>query len=420
MTYSSSLNKLQRNQYLGWAVLSSFFFYQYILRISPGIMVVELRQTFKLTAQEFSSLGAIYLYAYSLLQVPLGFLIDRFGVKKIISAAIITASIGTIVFAYAGNVWGLQLGRLLIGAGSAPAFICAIKWVTDHCPLRLRGLFMGATLSIGTIGAFLSGKFYVELLDFLTWQETLIFSALAALVILIFVGLFIPRANQVQKSDEKALNQLIHGLKWILQKREVVLFSIIAISVYTPLCVLADLWGAAFMMQKFSLPRDEAAQVSLYMYAGLTIGSLILPWISTHYHRLKEVIFIASLLLMACLLCLLYAQSLSRYELMILLTMIGFLCGAEMICFTGAVLNIQLHQTGLALGIVNTLNMLGGALIQQLIGWYLDWRWAGAVDGEGVRIYDTHELINAFSSLPIMIFICALLIFLLPKTKIKQ
>lgn len=402
-------------QYIGWGVLSLFFFYQYILRISPGIMVVELRQLFKLTAQEFSSLGAIYLYAYSLLQVPLGFLVDRLGVRYVISCAILICALGTIIFACATHLWMLQVGRMLIGIGSAPAFLCAIKWVTDHCPLKYRGLLMGATLSIGTIGAFISGKFYVELLHHVTWQNSLYISALLGLVIFVLVVLFIKEDSARSTHKDSPIVQLRQGLKIILDRPEVVLYSIIAISVYTPLCILADLWGTAFLMQKFSLPRDQAAQVTLSMYAGLTVGSLILPWCSVHFRMLKEVIVLCSFGLIACLLILLFGGDHTAMMLVSILTIIGFLCGAEMICFTGAVMNVQAAHTGLALGIVNTMNMLGGAFIQQAIGWYLDWRWQDAVDAEGVRLYGVDELTAAFVSLPIMIFMCMILSFWLPQ-----
>ena len=81
--------KPARIYYLAWIAISLFYFYQYILRVSPGVMVVELRQTFKLTAEEFSSLGAIYLYAYSLLQIPLGFILDRMGIRRVIILSIL-------------------------------------------------------------------------------------------------------------------------------------------------------------------------------------------------------------------------------------------------------------------------------------------------------------------------------------------
>jgi MFS family permease len=415
MTRSTFKFFQRHHQYIGWGVLSLFFFYQYILRISPGIMVVELRQLFKLTAQEFSSLGAIYLYAYSLLQVPLGFLVDRLGVRRVIGGAIMVCALGTVIFACATHLWMLQVGRLLIGIGSAPAFLCAIKWVTDHCPLKYRGLLMGATLSIGTIGAFISGKFYVELLHRVTWQNSLYISALLGLVIFILVALFIKKDAANNTHHDSPAVQLKQGLKIILGRPEIVLYSIIAISVYTPLCILADLWGTAFMMQKFSLPRDQAAQVTLSMYAGLTVGSLILPWLSVHFHKLKEVILLCSFGLIACLLILLFGGEINTLALVSILTTIGFLCGAEMICFTGAVMNVHAAHTGLALGIVNTMNMLGGAFIQQAIGWYLDWRWQGALDAEGVRLYAADEFTTAFSSLPIMIFVCMMLTFWLPK-----
>ena len=421
MNFLKSNKNAIATYYVAWIAIAIFYFYQYILRISPGIMVVELRQVFKLTAEEFSSLGSIYLFSYSLLQIPLGFILDYVGVRRVIMMSIITCIAGTSLFALASDIWMLQLGRFLIGLGSAPAFICALKLVHDHLPAKYSGLLMGITLAIGTLGALLSGKFLVTILENTSWQDSLLLCAAFGGFIFFCVLACIPRDKKIiDVQDNQILAHLRRGLVAVFKQKAIIIYSIIAVSVYTPLCVLADLWGTAFLMERFSLERATAAQLSLYLYGGLTLGSLMLPWLSMKWKLAKETIQICAIGMIVSLFILLYVNSISIWQLACLLTLIGLFCGAEMICFAGAAQHSPSSHSGLTLGVVNTLNMLGGALVQQLIGWYLDFQWKGSYGSNGERFYDSSELSAAFSLLMLIIFACWLLSFWLPRSDKAQ
>jgi MFS family permease len=409
-------SKTHRAYYLAWFTIAAFYLYQYILRVSPGIMIVELRQLFKLTAEEISSLGAIYLYAYSLVQIPLGFILDRVGVRRVLVVALGLCLFGSALFTYASSVRMLQWGRFWIGLGSAPAFICALKFTSDYLPARYHGLFMGATLSLGTLGALLSGKFIVLSLDHMGWESTLLFCLGLGVMILLPILVFVPAAYTHQTFTGKAfITHLVEGVRSIFHRKEILIYSILAISVYTPLCVLADLWGTMFLMEKFSLARADAAQLNLYMYGGLTVGSLVLPSLSLMWRLLKEMILLCGLGIIVAIFLILYAPSLSTGELTFLLASIGFFCGAEMICFAGAAQASHSSYSGLTLGVVNTLNMLGGAFLQQIVGWYLDLHWTGTYGQEGARYYGQAELTSAFLILVFAMIGCTLTVFFLPK-----
>ena len=421
MLYISRFKKnINTVYYAAWIVIVLFYAYQYILRVSPGIMVVELRHTFKLTAQEFSSLGSIYLFSYSLLQIPLGFILDWIGVKRVIIVSILLCFVGTYLFAFASSVGMLQFSRSLIGLGSAPAFICALKLVHDHLSKKYAGLLMGVTLSIGTLGALLSGKFLVQVLEVSEWRNASLFCAILGFLILILAFFVIPKKQKNTKVEMTPFSHFKTNLIAILKRKEILIYSIIAISVYTPLCVLADLWGAAFLMEKFSISRANAVQLSLYLYGGLTFGSLLLPWLSVRWGVLKETIQLCAVGILLSLFALLFVETLSIFQLSFLLTLIGIFCGAEMICFSGAAQHSPLSCSGLTLGVVNTLNMLGGAVIQQIIGWYLDRQWKGEYYADGARFYSESELTIAFSLLIVVILACCLLSILLPKKEVDQ
>lgn len=385
--------------YFAWLSVALFFAYQYILRVLPGVLVDELRGNFGLTAQQFGALGAYYLYPYSLLQIPVGLFLDRLGVRRTILGSLILCLVSTLILAGATQFWMVLLSRVLLGAGSAAALMGALKIAADHLPAGQRGPLMGATLSMGTLGALTAGQLVT-----LSWSQVIGLALGLGVAVFILAYLSLPRQQAAAIAPQKIL--VFQDIRQVLRHRNVILYAIAAIGIYTPLAALADLWGTAFLREKFSLGRSQAAQSVMLMYVGLSLGSLILPWICERTKNLDAGIKAAGLGLFLAFGALLYGPVLTPAPLVMLLIFIGFLCGAEMMCFTGATRFATAQNSGITLGVVNTLNMLGGAVLQYMIGFLLDWNWRGGLDGAGLRLYATDEFVCALSSLLVTIVAC--------------
>lgn len=403
---------------MAWGAAALFYLYQYILRVSPGVMVTELRQEFKMTAEQFSSLGALYLYAYSLLQIPLGIAIDRVGVRRTVLTSILLCVAGALLLAWSDNLISVQASRLLVGAGSACAFMASLKVAADWLPSGKRGFLMGATLTLGTIGALSAGKPQIFLIDSLGWRQTVIFTAgLGMLVMFIAVLLLQLPKDTVKAASQKSFSEITATIRQIMRNRQVMIYAVLAIGVYTPLSVLADLWGTAFLMQKYGLSRADAAQTSMMMYVGLSAGSLILPWACEKWQILDQAIRVCGAAILLIFSLILFGPHFGLVSLSIVLVLLGVFCSAEMMCFTGAVHYTTPENSGMTIGVVNTLNMLGGALLQQGIGYILDAQWQGHLDEHGVRVYQTQEFVFALSLLLIVIGACCIISLRLKTTK---
>lgn len=144
--------------YAAWVSLNLFFLYVYVLRVSSGVMFNELRQEFLMTGEQFGIFAACYLYSYSIMQVPFGVLLDRIGIRKIalFSAVVVMGALWFLTQAY--GLYAAYISRILLGFGSASVFMSALKFVSDKLPAKQRGIFMGLTLSTGTLGALLAGQ----------------------------------------------------------------------------------------------------------------------------------------------------------------------------------------------------------------------------------------------------------------------
>ncbi len=401
-------DKMVRYAYVGWLIFALFYFYQYILRVAPGVLVDEMRHSYRITAEQFASLGALYLLSYSLLQVPLGIIVDKIGVKKMCLYSIAVLTFGAMLMSVTEVFWVAQLSRFIIGAGSASAFMCALKFIADHIPPGNRGFLMGATLAFGTAGAVFSARIVKYLDEVFSWRDVIMLNAGIGFIIFVLMALVIRGARHDHSIviNNKSWKENISDVVAIFCSSKIIIYAILAIGLYAPLSALADLWGTAFLKQKYGISKSDAAQLGMVLYIGLTVGSLVLPWFSEKYQLLNKAVIFCGCGLLVTFSMLIYMPSFSLSSLVILLFIIGFFCGAEMMCFTGALEESNKYDSGQIIGVVNTLNMLGGAIIQQSVGYLLDKQWNGVVDEFGLRQYSTEQFQNSLTILTVLIAVC--------------
>lgn len=404
--------------YVAWGCAALFFFYQYILRVLPGVMEPVLKAEFSTTAEQFGTLGAYYLYPYALFQIPVGMIIDRVGVKNTILGSIILCLVGASILGSTQSFELAQLSRVLMGLGSACSFMGCLKVVSDNFEPGNRGILMGSTLTVGTLGALTTGEPLTLLMRAVGWRGSLF--VLVAFGILIFLfTLFLMRSPDQSFKTRQAVkaDEMWRDIVCVFKNKSVMLYAFLAIALYTPLSVIADLWGVPFLMQKYGFDRAQAANACMSMYAGLCSGSLVMSWAAEKYNRLNHTILMSSFIILGLFVIVIFGPALNYYMLILALFGLGCFCGAEMLCFTGVALHANPEKNGMTLGMANTLNMLGGAFLQHGIGIILDNLWTGKLDALGNRAYETQAYQAALSVLLVVIGICCCVAFLLPRQK---
>ena len=102
-----------------WTLAVVFYFYEYLIRVFPSVISDELMFAFNVNAVGLGTLSAFYLYAYAPMQIPVGFLMDRFGARKLLTGASIVCGVATLLFSFTENIYLADFYRILMGAGSA-------------------------------------------------------------------------------------------------------------------------------------------------------------------------------------------------------------------------------------------------------------------------------------------------------------
>ena len=404
MQKSSSLRK---EIYISWCVLVIFYLYQYVLRISPGVLIEEIRHDFNMNADQFAFVGSMYYYGYSLMQIPLGIMIDRVGIRNTALCSIFLCILGALMLIATNIPMIAYIGRLIGGIGAASAFMSSLKLASDYLPPSKQGVAVGATLTFGAMGALITGKPLNYLLEqFSVWQMSFVVFIGVGLFILLLAFVYLPKNKKEANIHEFEPSNISSDLLKIITNKRIIIYAVIAIGLYAPLSVMADLWGTAFLVKKFSFTREIASPILMNIYIGMAIGSMVLPYLAEKYNILDKIIVYSALVLLLLFSVIIYGVNLTNSDVVILLILIGFFCGAEMLCFTAALRYTSPRTSGLTIGVVNTFNMLSGALLQQAIGTYLDYSWQGQLNEIGLRIYSIEKFIEAFSILVVIIALC--------------
>lgn len=124
---------------LGLGVVISYFD-----RLNMSVAGTELQKAYGLNEFQVGLLLSSYLWSYSLLQIPVGALLDRYGVRLLLGVGSVFWAMAT--FATAG-AWGLVpliVARIVLGVAEAPAFPGAAKAVSYWFPRHERGLATSA------------------------------------------------------------------------------------------------------------------------------------------------------------------------------------------------------------------------------------------------------------------------------------
>ena len=186
-------------------VFACGYFISALLRAITATLSPLLTTEFSLTAGNLGLLAGGYFLGFASMQIPLGYLLDRHGPKKVVSSFLLIAIIGTIAFALAKSFSGLLISRVLIGVGVSACLMGPLTgyriWFADEYQQRANA-WMLMVLSMGFVFSTLPVQI---LLPVIGWRWIFGLIAILILVIIFLTLLFIPKwENEVKNQEEKA------------------------------------------------------------------------------------------------------------------------------------------------------------------------------------------------------------------------
>src|ERR1700761_9028580 len=141
---------------LGLGVLVNYFD-----RVNLSVSQVALARDFAISAVTFGWLASAYNWTYCLCQLPIGVILDKFGVRRVGLISTFVWGVASFAAALSPNVGSLFAARFLLGIGEAPTFPANAKAVGRWFPERERsfatGIFDGMAKFANAMGVPLLG-----------------------------------------------------------------------------------------------------------------------------------------------------------------------------------------------------------------------------------------------------------------------
>lgn len=421
-TNKTNLNMQSKSSlrpWIVWGLACVFYFYEFLLQVSPSVMSSELMRDFSVTSHTLGILTGAYFYSYSFMQLPCGVLMDYFGPRRLLTIATAICATSTIAFGMTDNFLMACIARFMIGFGSAFAVVGAMKFASNWFKPEKFALLTGLMVTIGMLGAIGGEAPLAIFIDSCGWRQSMQIMGVIgmALAILIFV---ITRDNpKGVKNNSKSEEHIIANLLVLLRNRNLWFVATYGGLMYMATPVFCGLWGVPFLMLKMGLPKATAANYISLIFVGWAIAGPLWGIYSNRIGLRKRCMYIGSIgaIFTSCMF--IFANIQSTNLLQILLFMFGVFSAGFLTAFSIAKELCNKNCVATGLSFMNMMNMIGIALAQPAIGFILDKMWDGTMQGN-IRVYSIEAYHSALALLPIGMTIALILLPKVPETYCKS
>jgi MFS family permease len=132
--FPSSLTSIPRRRWRIACLLGVGVLVNYFDRVNLSVSEAALHTSFGISAITFGYLSGAYNWTYALCQLPVGVILDKFGIRRVGRISIFLWAVASFAAAITPTLGGLFAARLLLGIGEAPTFPANAKAVGRWFP----------------------------------------------------------------------------------------------------------------------------------------------------------------------------------------------------------------------------------------------------------------------------------------------
>ena len=113
--------------------------------------------------------------SYTLMQIPAGLLVDRYGVKRVVLVSMVASSLGSAAFALAPNLLDVFAARLIVACGDALVFTALLKLVAQSFADERFGMMSGISQVSGYVGGVIATTPLAAAVSGFGWRACFLF-----------------------------------------------------------------------------------------------------------------------------------------------------------------------------------------------------------------------------------------------------
>lgn len=388
-----------------WLVGVFFLLFQFFLQLSSGIVIGAIMHEQKISALCAGLLSSAFYYVYTSFQIPVGLLFDRYNTRTLLSLNAALCALGCFLFASGHSLTALFFGRLIIGAGSAFAFVGLTLVLRQNYPLKKYAFMIGVSETLGftltVFGMIGMGSF----ISHFGWRYFIAGAGVLGLFISFLCWSFIPsykpKIDNTVNYKQQLMSILKNKLAWINGMFVCLEFSVIT--------VFGAMWAVPFIQLKLECDLKIASIITSMILLGAGLSCPIFGQLSIHLTKRKPLIYFSCISTALLLLIALYLPTHSMIMMAFLMFAIGLCCGAYMLAYSISNELAPAESLSTCTGFTNTLAMLSAPLLQPLVGYLLD------TFSKTHKVYSLSDYQSSLLIIPLALVLASILAKFLPE-----
>jgi len=271
---SVPLNRMVDRGYLAWSTVALAYAVAFLQRVSPQSVSLSFMADFRTDAAGVALLASSYFWGYTLMQIPAGLLVDRYGVKRVVLVSMAASSFGSAAFALAPNLLNVFAARLIIACGDALVFTALLKLVAQSFADERFGIMSGISQVSGYVGGAMATSPLAAAVTGFGWRACFLFIAcVGAANLLIASAVLRPDPDSDSQRTMKSVlassaRALGRSANWGCAMSFASHFAVVT--------TLSGVWGIPMVAHLFQISPSAAGAPLLAFMVGNAMGSIFL------------------------------------------------------------------------------------------------------------------------------------------------
>ncbi|MFI9009622.1 nitrate/nitrite transporter [Actinosynnema sp. NPDC053489] len=233
-------------------------------RTSLGVAGLEASERFSVGPAALGTFTVLQIGLYALMQIPTGLLVDRFGPRRVLTAAALFMGLGQTLFALADSYPLGLAARAVLGVGDAMTWVSVLRLAAAHFPPRRFTVVMTLSAALGGAGNLVATVPLTLLLDHAGWTVTFL---VAGLLTAAYAGVVAARVREVPDGvpqpvvEPTPLRAVGARVREAWREPSTRLGFWVHFTSMSAPAVLGLLWGFPYLVEAQGLSRPAASAV---------------------------------------------------------------------------------------------------------------------------------------------------------------
>lgn len=233
---------------------------------------------FALSSVERGWLNSAVFWSYGLVQMPMGWLVDRYGVKWPYTICFLLWCVAAAATGLVTTLSALIVMRLLIGLAEAVVIPATYRYLADHFEETQKGTALGIFSIGGKMGPALGAPIAAWMIVAYSWKLMFIATGLVGLIWLV-PWLLMVRNDYPSKEQ---LAAAIHRASWVplknLLSSPVVWGGMINNFCYSYFAFYCMTWMPAYLVEQRGLSLEKSGLYTFFSFVGIAIVAALAGW----------------------------------------------------------------------------------------------------------------------------------------------